>query len=143
MDQNKVRDTISFIGSLEAIEFITESKPTSAEMKTWGFDHPELELALVEIEDFLKGQKDWHGVFAAGKDQVHRGWLEATGKVVKISPADVQKLIAFDAMLIVIVTSLLSWTLLKLKRSSCKYWVPMEDQRSHRQKNLRKNGLFM
>ncbi len=96
IDQNKVRDTISFIGSLEAIEFITESKPTSAEMKTWGFDHPELELT-VTMKDSLKGQKDWHGVFAAGKDQVHRVWLEATGKVVKISPADVQKLIAFNA----------------------------------------------
>lgn len=86
LDQNKVRDLLAQLNSTNALEYISETKPTAKELQTWGLNSPRL-----TIKAFLKEGKTWQASFSAGNDKVHRVLTSAPEQVLKISPTDSDK----------------------------------------------------
>ncbi len=95
VDQNKVREVLAGMNATEALEFISESDATPAELQKWGLTKPAVKVRIEAEKD--ADLKPWSVEVASGPDKVTRARTSDPLRVVKISPTDFGRFLALDA----------------------------------------------
>lgn len=88
LEENEVREFVSLVRNLKAMDFVLENEPNAAQTQQYGLKNPAMKVTYR-----LQGGKEWQGFFGQDKE---KNWYFSSGslkKVAKLTTTDLDLLI--------------------------------------------------